>query len=711
MKRFLFALLLLSTIFAGYYFEVSNYLTLTYLRENFEAIQALYKNEPFKFVGTYFLLYVLCTSLSIPGATIFTLAAGAIFGLFWGTILVSFASTIGATLSFLASRYILRSWVQKKFFSKMDSINAGIHKEGAFYLFTLRLIPIFPFFLINLLMGLTKMNTIKYFIVSQIGMLAGTIVYVNAGLQLSNIDSMKGILSIEVFLSFALLGIFPLVAKKIVEYIKLKRIYQPFKKIKPKKYDYDMIAIGGGAAGLVTSYITAAVKAKGAIIEKSKMGGDCLNTGCVPSKALIRAAHLVYDTKQSYKFGIRTTDVKVDFEQVMKRVQEVIKKIEPHDSIERYTDLGVDCLVGSAKIISPWQVKVNDKIISARNITLASGAEPFVPKIPGIEDVEYLTSDNLWHLKKLPKSLLILGAGPIGCELAQSFSRLGSKVTIVEMLNRIMAVEDPDVSEVIFNQFREENIDLKLGYKAISFEKNNSKKILICQKNGEEIKIEFESILIAVGRKPRVKGYGLEELGIELRKNGTIKVNEYLQTKYPNIFACGDVTGPYQFTHVASHQAWYCAVNGLFGGFKKFKVDYSVIPWCTYTDPEVATVGITEKSAKKQKISFEVTKYHLDDLDRAIADGNVKGFVKVLTVPGSDKIIGATIVGSQASNLIIEFVSAMKSNVGLNKILGSIHVYPSMGEANKFAAGVWKKSHSPNVILKFLEKYFRYKRK
>lgn len=686
----------------------SQYFTLSYLKQNQAEFLQYYQNHKILTLGSYFGLYILATALSLPGATILTLGAGALFGLTSGLIMVSFASTIGATLAFFMARFLLQDWVQSKFQGKMEDINQGIEKEGPFYLFTLRLIPIFPFFMINLVMGLTKMRAITYFLVSQIGMLPGTLVYVNAGTQLAQIESLKGILSFNIILSFALLGIFPLFAKYLISFLKKQKVYKGFKK--PKSFDYNMIAIGGGSAGLVTSYISAAVKAKVALIEKNKMGGDCLNTGCVPSKALIKSAKIVHNSKKAKAYGLESIEVKFDFKKVMERVQNVIKKIEPHDSMERYTELGVDCIQGAAEIISPWEVKVNGKILTTKNITIATGASPFIPPIPGVDLVSPLTSENLWDLKELPKRFVVLGGGPIGAEMAQSFARLGSEVYLVEMLDRIISIEDPIVSEMIKKKFEEDGVKVLTGHKAREFKFENNKKVLIAEKDGKDVIIEFDQVLVAIGRRANTKGFGLENLNVEMRPNGSINANDFLQTNYPNIYVCGDVTGPFQLTHTAAHQAWFCAVNGLFGSFKKFKVDYHVIPWCTYTDPEIATVGMNETMAKKKGTAYELTEYGIDDLDRAIADSDDYGVVRVLTVPGSDKILGATIVGTGASNLLLEFISAMKHGFGLNKILGTIHIYPTMGEANKYLAGNWKKKQVSEKTLGWLKKFHKFTR-
>lgn len=708
MKKLLPKLIIIFIVLALFvlakFFGLTNYLTLDYLKANQDRFQEFYAQNMFQTLAAYSGIYILSTALSLPGATILTLAGGALFGFWTGLIAVSFASTIGATLAFLVARFLLRDSIQNKFGEKLRTFNEGVEKDGAFYLFTLRLVPIFPFFLINLVMGLTPIKTLTYFVVSQLGMLLGTAVYVNAGRQISQIDSLQGILSPGLIASFALLGILPFIARFIVDSLNAKKIYKRFKK--PTSFDYNMVAIGGGSAGLVTTYISAAVKARVALIEKHKMGGDCLNTGCVPSKALIKSATVIQMAKNAQNYGIDSMDVKFDFAKIMERVQGVIKKIEPHDSIERYEGLGVECITGAAKILSPWEIEVDGKIITTQNITIATGARPFVPPIPGLDKINYLTSDNLWGLRELPRKFIVLGAGPIGLELAQCFNRFGSEVYIIEMGERVLSIEDPEVSKFIENKLKSEGVNILTGHKAKEFKEG----ILICDKDGTDVEIEFDQVLVAVGRKANVTGFGLEELGVNLRSNGTIESDDFLRTNYPNIFVCGDVTGPFQLTHTAAHQAWYCAVNGLFGKFKKFKVDYSVIPWCTYLDPEVATVGLNEQAAKKKGINYEVTTYGIDDLDRAIADSEDHGFVKVLTAAGSDKVIGATIVGKHASDLLIEFIGAMKHGYGLNKILGTIHTYPTMGEANKYLAGNWKKARTPDKLLAYVRRYFEWSR-
>jgi dihydrolipoamide dehydrogenase len=707
-KQILILLLLLGIFFTAKAYGVSEYLNFEYLKLQKESLLSTYNENQFLFISIYFLVYVISVAVSIPGATIFTLAAGAIFGVVLGTVLVSFASTLGATLSFLFSRYLLRDSVQKKFGSSMESINKGLEQDGTFYLLSLRLIPAFPFFLINLLMGLSRISAIQFFWVSQIGMLPGTLVYVNAGTQIATLNSTKDILSPTLLLSFVALGLLPLFAKIIVNKIKINKIYTNYNK--PKFYDYNLVVLGAGAAGLVTSYIGATVKAKVALIEKHKMGGDCLNYGCVPSKAIIATAKKVHLTKKASEYGLKKVEIDFDFKDIMARVSGIIKKIEPNDSIERYSSMGVDCITGSGKILSPFEVEVNGKIITTKNIVVATGAGPLIPNIPGLKDVPYLTSETLWNLTTLPKNLLVIGGGPIGCELSQAFSRLGSKVTILDIADRILPKEDKDVSLFMETVLKEEGITILKSHKILEFINIYNKNSAVVEFNKEKKEIYFDYVLLSMGRKARVSGFGLEELGVKITNRGTIEVNEYLETNYPNIFACGDVAGPYQFTHTASHEAWYASVNALFGIFKKFKADYTVIPWTTFTDPEVSHVGLSEEDALSKNIQFELTKYDMHELDRAITESENKGFVKILTSPGTDKILGVTIVGHNAGEIISEFVLAMKYKIGVNKILGTIHAYPTMAEANKFAAGNWKKARKPENLLKWVEKFHHWRR-
>src|SRR3954463_4288562 len=707
-KARLFVLVLIAIALAAFFASGAHrYFTFENIKAQQATLAGWYRAHPVETVAGFFLLYVAVTSLSIPGAAVLTLVAGAIFGLGLGALVVSFGAALGATVAFLISRFILRDSVRARYGAQLERIDRGVRKEGALYLFTLRLIPAMPYFLINLVLGLTAMRAWTFYWVSQLGMLPGTLVYANAGTQLAAIDSPARILSPAVIGAFVLLGIFPLLAKKAVDAVKARRVYARWKR--PARFDRNVVVIGAGSAGLVAAYIAAAVRAKVTLIEKHRMGGDCLNTGCVPSKALIKSAPGPSQIKNSSRYGIKRATAEFDFADVMERVQRVIKTIEPHDSVERYAGLGVECIQGEAKITSPWTVEIRTKeetkTLSTRAIIIAAGARPFVPPIPGIEKIEVLTSDTVWDVRTLPRRLVVLGGGPIGCELAQVFARFGSQVSQVEMLPRLLAREDPEVSAMVAARFREEGVQVLTGHKAKQVIVEGDKKFLLCESSGKDLRIEFDALLCAVGRVPNTAGYGLEELGIPVTKARTVETNEYLQTLYPNIYACGDVAGPYQFTHTASHQAWYAAVNALFSPFKRYRADYSVIPWATFTEPEVARVGLNETEAKEKGISYEVTVYGIDELDRAIADGAARGMVKVLTHPGSDRVLGATIVGEHAGDLIVEFITAMKHGIGLNKILGTIHIYPTMAEANKYAAGAWKRAHAPQQVLWYLERF------
>ena len=725
-KRILLILLILILAASFFYFDLNQLLTLDGLKGSMAQFNDYKTQSPLLIIGGFFLLYVVVTSLSLPGAAILTLAAGALFGLWQGLLVASFASSIGATLAFLTSRYLLRDTIKQRFPERLAAIDAGVEKEGGFYLFTLRLVPIFPFFLINLLMGVTAIKARTFYWVSQIGMLAGTFVFVNAGTQLAQIDSLSGILSFNLIVSFALLGFFPLIAKGILNMLKKRRVYKHY--TKPKKFDRNMIVIGAGAGGLVTSYIAATVRAKVTLIEAGEMGGDCLNYGCVPSKALIKSAKVAEQMRHAERYGLENTPPEFSFKNVMTRIHKIIADIAPNDSVERYTDLGVEVLKGYAKFIDPWTVEIalNDggtQTLTARSIVIATGARPFIPDLPGLEETGYVTSDTIWkkftELEAAPKQLVVLGGGPIGSELAQAFARLGSNVTQIERGARLMKKEDVEVSEFAQKVLVESGVNILTLHQAIRCETRNGKKFIIVEPQGDniagqsrtdkqEMAIEYDELLCAVGRSARLEGYGLEDLGIETKR--TITTDDYLETLYPNIYAAGDVVGPYQFTHVASHQAWYVAVNGLFGHLKKFKVDYRVIPWTTFIDPEVARVGLNEQEAIEKGIDFEITRYDFKDLDRAVTESANDGFIKVITPKGKDKILGVTIVAEHAGDLMPEFILAMKHGLGLNKILGTIHMYPTWAEANKYAAGEWKRNHAPETLLNWLEKYHTWRR-
>lgn len=690
-------------------FDLGRYLTLDYAQSQLGAIQA-FRDENFALTALiYFCVYVTVAALSIPGAAIITLLGGAIFGLVWGTLIVSFASSIGATLAFLVSRLLLRDWVQSRFGDYLAPVNKGIEKDGNFYLFSIRMVPLFPFFMVNLLMGLTPIRAVSFYLVSQAGMLLGTAVYVNAGSELAQISSLAGLVSGPVILSFALLGLFPLIARLLVNAMQRNKIMKKY--TKPRKFDANVVVIGAGSAGLVAALIVAGAKARVVLIEKHKMGGDCLNTGCVPSKSLIRSGRIMSYIRRAREYGIENASGTVDFAKVMERVQGIIAAIEPHDSVERFTSLGVEVVLGDASIESPYTVTVGDRTINTRSIIVATGARPLVPPIPGLDQVDYLTSDTVWSLRELPKRLLVVGGGPIGCELAQAFNNLGAEVIQVQKAARIMPREDPEVSETVREQFRKDGIEVLTDHLLTKFEVVDGVSYMEAQHKGESVRVAFDKVLLAMGRKPNVEGFGLEELEMPLTKAGSVEINSAMQTAYPNIFACGDVSGPYQFTHIASFQAFFSSINAMLGGWWRLKAKYNVVPWATFTDPEVARVGLSETEARESNIPYELTRYDMDHLDRALADGEAHGFIKVLTVPGKDKILGATIVGYHAGELIGEFVFAMTHGLGLKKISAVTHIYPTLSEANKFAANAWRNARLPEKYFPLAEKFFRRQRR
>jgi len=693
---------------AFFWFDLGQYFSLAELRQQRDRLMAFVDSHFWATLAGYMAVYIVMAALSLPGAAVLTIAGGALFGLAAGTIAVSFASTIGATLVFLAARFLFHDAVQKRFRKRLKAINEGVERDGAFYLLALRLVPVFPFWVINLVMALTPIRTWTYYWVSQLGMLPATVVYVNAGTQLGQIESTGDILSPELIGAFALLGLLPLLLRWLLRILKNRKVYAGFDR--PESFDYNVIVLGAGSAGLVSAYIGATVNAKVALIEKSRMGGDCLNTGCVPSKALLRTARLVQEARDSERYGIRNMTADFSLAEILQRVRDVIAKIEPHDSPERYRGMGVDVIEAAGRLVSPWTVAVDGRTITARSIVLATGAEPLVPPIPGLDETGYLTSDTIWELEELPERMVVLGGGPIGSELAQAFARLGSAVTVVEMADRLLPREDPEAGDALMDRMRREGAEIATGHRAVRFERTESGGRVVCEHAGRERTFEFDRVLIALGRKARTRGFGLDELGVEVADDGTIATDPFLKTNFPNILVCGDAAGPYQFTHVAAHQAWFASVNALLDPFWSFRADYRVIPWATFTEPEVAHVGLNETEAREQEIDHEVTRYGLDDLDRAITDGADAGFVKVLTEPGKDRILGATIVGAHASELLTEFILAMKHGLGMNKILATIHVYPTFSEAGKFAAGEWKKARKPERVLGWAERFFRWRR-
>ena len=522
------------------------------IRAHWHALDRLRAAHPVMLALGLFVVYVLAAAASLPIATALTLLAGALFGVLEGTVIVSFASSLGAWLAFLAARYVFRDAAERRFGSRLRAINRGLAREGGVYLFGLRMVPVIPFFAVNLVMGLTSMGSRTFYWVSQVGMLPATVLYVNAGTRLAHLGGLRGIVSPEVAGSLALLGVFPWIARRFSARLKARRVQRRWNR--PKRFDRNLVVIGAGSAGLVSAYVAATVRARVTLIEGQRMGGDCLNTGCVPSKALIHAARVVASARDGAAVGVRFAEPEIDFRAVMNGVREAIARIAPHDSVDRYRELGVDVRRGRATIRSPWLVEVDGEAITTRAIIVATGAEPIVPDLPGLGTGGYLTSETVWSLQELPRRLVVLGGGPVGCELAQAFARLGSRVTLVQRGAHLLSREDPVVGEFVRARLEADGVDVHCEARPIRVERTAEGRVLVADTLGGAVGLQYDQLLVALGRRPRTTGFGLEALGIASAP--TIETDEYLATLHPNIYACGDVAGPHQYTHAAAHQAW-----------------------------------------------------------------------------------------------------------------------------------------------------------
>ncbi len=702
---------------------------LAVLKAQHAYLLALDQESPWQLRASFFAFYLLLATLALPGIALLTLAAGAVFGLGWGVLLVSFASSLGATLSFWLARYLLGDMLRARMGPRVLAMRARLEREGALYLLSLRLIPVVPFGAINLLMGLTDMRSRTFYAVSQVGMLASTLVYVSAGQQLGTIHSASDVLQPSVLGALLALGLLvalmPAVATRLLERQRRAKLLAPWRRQRPGHFDTNLVVIGAGAGGLVSAYIAAAAQAKVTLVEASLLGGDCLHYGCVPSKALIQSAKVAHQVRMAAQFGVQQGDLVLDFPALMARIARVIASIAPHDSAERYTALGVDVLQGHAQIINPWTVDVTRpdrsvQRIHTRSIVIAAGAQPVVPDLPGLHEVGFATSDTLWaqlaQCSALPRRIVVLGGGPIGCELGQAFARLGAAVTLIEAGPRLLAREDDDVSALVQTALQCDGVQVLCAHSALRCDVTGTEKTITVRKpsTGDEHVLAFDLLVCAVGRRARMTGYGLEALGIAIDdQRNTVPTNAYLQTVFPNIYAAGDVAGPYQLTHAAAHQAWYATVNALFGDFKRFAADYRHLPATTFVAPEVARVGLNEQEARAQGLRYEVTRFDLADLDRSLTDAGSTppaGFVKVLTAPGKDRILGATIVAPQAGDMLAEYVLAMRHGLGLKAILGTVHAYPTFAEANKYAAGAWQRAHAPQRLLAWARAFHAWRR-
>lgn len=680
-----------------------DYLTLELIRTQLANFQALFDDSLLKMAGGFFLLYVAAASLSIPGTALLPLVSGALFGLGWGLLIASFASAIGASLAFLLARTLLRGFVERRFRKPLRTINRGLERDGSFYLFSLRLVPVFPFFIVNLAMGLTRLKLRTFYLVSQVGMLPSVAVYTIAGEQLSELESLADILSLEMLFSLILLGLLPLLGKRISNVARSRR--ERWEHRRPRAFDYDIVVIGAGCAGLTASHIASAMEARVALVDKHDMGGADVNTGSVPSKALTRAARAAQDMRAAARFGVHGNEPRIDFAEVMAYVRDAIRAAQSH------VDPGIDVIEGAAHLESPWVVRVGERRLAARHIVIATGARPKIPDLPGLECIDVLTSENLWSLEMLPERLVILGGDSIGCELGQSFARLGSRVTLIESGPRLLAREDAEVGELLRHQLASEGIDIRTHTWAIGVESDDQgNHALVAEFDGKRDVLPFDRLLVDVGRQANVSGLGLEELGIETTDEGALEVNELLQSRYTNIWACGEVCGPYPLAHVGAYQARHATINALFGEFRTFATDYHIMPVVTYVQPEIARVGLNEQEAQTQGIDYEVTRYAMTESDRALAEDATAGFVKVLTVPGRDRILGATLVGENAGEYLAEFTLAMKRGIRLGKLLDTLHPHPTFSEANRAVAAAWKRAHRHERTLRWLRRYFAWRR-
>ncbi|MGE0386464.1 MAG: FAD-dependent oxidoreductase [Gammaproteobacteria bacterium] len=710
MRRRSLALAALAAALAGawFAFDPSWIPTLAGIKARQAQLAAWTAAEPLTAAAAYFGAYVAAAALSIPGAALMTLLGGALFGLGWGVLLVSFASTTGATIAMLLARTLLREAVRARFADAVHALDRGLASEGAFYLIGLRLVPVFPFVAVNLLCGLTAMRVRTFWWASQLGMLPATAIYVNAGTELARLESLRDAASPGMLWALTLLAALPLAAPRVLGLWRDRRALARWPR--PARFDANLVVIGAGAAGLVCAYVAAAVRARVVLIERERMGGECLNSGCVPSKALIRATRFLAGQQRAGALGIAGARSQVEFADLMRRVRGTIEAIAPHDSVERYTGLGVDCVAGQARITSPWTVEVGGRTIATRAIVIATGSRPKVPPLPGLDSVRWYTTDDLWSLDTLPRRLAVLGGGPIGCELAQCFARLGAQVSLVEIGPRLLPREDVDVSACLRERLGAEGIDVRTQCTPRAVRADQDGGVLDCTCDGESVSLAFDALLIATGRSAHGAGLGLEELGIGLAPSGTIAVDATLRTACPTVYACGDVAGPYQYTHAGAHQAWYAAVNALFGGLRRVRVDYAALPWVTFTDPEIARVGLNRAEALERGIAHETTRFELADLDRAIIEAETAGWVEVLTAPRRDRILGVTIVGAHAGEMIAEFALAMRHGLGLGKVLSTVHAYPTWMEANRYAAGAWRRAHAPAAALRLVERWHRWRR-
>lgn len=691
LTRWLIVLFFVVATICFFWFDLEQYLTLEMIQAKSGALRDQVQAHPWWAGSVFFAAYVALTVMSFPGTVVLTLLAGALFGLVGGTLMVSFASNIGALFAMLISRFLLRDWIQRRFAKQIASINRGLERDGAFYLFSLRLIPLVPFVLLNPALGLTRVSMWTFWWTTQAGMLPGHAIYVGAGRQLARIREISDILSPSLIGTLALLAIFPLAATKLLTLYKARKVYSGWQK--PKSFEHNLVVIGGGSGGLTAARIAASMKARVALVERERLGGAALHSGSVPARALMRAANLHHTLRQGGTLGIRM-HTEVDFAEVMRQVRRTLDEAQGQVTAESSKTAGLEMVRGSAQLTSPWSVQVGNRTLCSRAIVIATGSHAIIPPIPGLEEVEPLTCENVWDLQQRPERLLVMGGEANACELAQAFQRLGCQVTLVVEGDMLLASAEPEARQAVTDALCADGVQVLLKVSPQRFEVAESERRLVCSIDEQNRFLAFDQVLLALGREAHLHDLGLEKLKLSTREDGSLEVDEYLATRYPNIYAVGAVTGPDSSFQSAKHHAWYAAANGLFSGFRRFMVSDRVVPRVAFTSPEIASVGLTEAQAKLAELEYEVTMLDLDSLEAAQMSIGNSGFLKVLTERGRDRIIGVTLVGDGASETLAVFVLAMKHKLGLNKLRRTVHINPTLAEASLAVAEAWRRAHT-----------------
>jgi pyruvate/2-oxoglutarate dehydrogenase complex dihydrolipoamide dehydrogenase (E3) component/uncharacterized membrane protein YdjX (TVP38/TMEM64 family) len=699
-------------------------------------------------------VYILACVLFIPGSLL-TLGAGFVFGIVVGTITVSIASTLGATAAFLLGRTLARPWIEARVAHrpKFRALDEAVRRQGFKIVLLTRLSPIFPFNLLNYTFGLTRVSLRDYILASWIGMLPGTVMYVYLGTTLKtladlaagNVPTSVGqqvLFGAGLVATVAVTVLITRLARKALQ----EAIPPPTRQTEPLAHGdlampntvqvlpddvhnqtlvanvhprdwvnpqpqsrYNLVVIGAGTGGLVCAAGAAGLGARVALVEKHLLGGDCLNVGCVPSKALLRAARAYADVRDAAGFGVTVPPgAKVDFPAVMERMRRLRAGISPNDSAARFHSLGVDVFLGAAHFTGPDAVEVNGQTLRFARAVIATGGRPIQPPIPGLAEAGFQTNETIFSLMELPRRLAVIGAGPIGCELVQAFARFGSQTFLVGKQPQILPREDPDAAQLVETALQHDGVQLLLGHDLRRVERSGGERVLCLESPHGPKEIRVDDILVAVGRVPNVDGLNLEAAGVAHDSRIGVQVDDRLRTTSPRIYAVGDVCSRYQFTHAADAMARLAIQNALFFGGARLSA--LTIPWCTYTDPEIAHVGLYERQAQEQGIAVQTLTQPLDGVDRALLDGETAGFVRVHLRRGTDKILGATIVARHAGDMISELTLAMTGGLGLRTPARTIHPYPTQAEAIKKVADAYNRTRLTPFVKRMLDKWMAWTR-